>query len=107
MNPLDDQLKRLFRAAALGMTAQGRPAPVDAPPYGLETQVMAAWRAAQSAQTGFWDMTLLVRGLICASVIMAVSFWPALNGTTTTSTTNPFTEYLQLTDSTIPSDEAP
>ena len=97
MNPVDDQLNRLFRAAA-----QGRPEPVFTPSYGLETRVMAAWRAAQSAETGFWDMTLLVRGLILASLIMAVSFWPALN-----STANPFAEYLQLTDSTIPSDDAP
>jgi hypothetical protein len=102
MNPLDDQVNRLFRAAARGATAQGRPEPVSAPAYGLETRVLAAWRAAQSVETGFWDMALLVRGLILASLIMAVSFWPALNGTT-----NPFAEFLQLTDSTIPSDDAP
>ena len=104
MNPLDDQLNRLFRAAA-----QGRPDAVTAPPYGLETRGMAAWRAGQSVETateaGFWDTTLLMRGLICASLIMAVSFVPALNSTETT--TNPFAEYLQLTDSTIPSDDAP
>ena len=100
MNPIDDQLNRLFRAAG-----QGRPGPVSAPAYGLETRVMAAWRAAQSVEAGFWDMTLLVRGLILASVIMAVSFWPAL--TSADSTTNPFAEFLQLTDSTIPSDNAP
>jgi hypothetical protein len=100
MNPVDDQLNRLFRAAA-----QARPDPVTARPYGLETRVVAGWRAAQSAETGFWDMTLLVRGLILASLIMAVSFWPALNRTD--STANPFAEFLQLTDSTIPSDDAP
>jgi len=104
MNPINDQLNRLFRAAA-----QGRPDPVSAPAYGLETRVLAAWRAAQSVETaveaGFWDTTLLVRGLIVASLIMAVSFWPAL--TSTDSTTNPFAEFLQLTDSTIPSDDAP
>jgi len=100
MNPLDDQLNRLFRAAA-----RNRPDPVSAAPYGLETRVMAAWRAAQSAKTGFWDMTLLLRGLILASLIMAISFWPALNSAT--STANPFAEYLQLTDSTIPSDYVP
>jgi len=110
MNPVDDQLSRLFRAAAQGTpaegsTAQGRPDPVSAPAYGLETRVMAAWRAARAVETGFWDMTLLVRGLILASLIMAVSFWPAL--TSSDSTSNPFAEYLQLTDSTVPSDEAP
>jgi hypothetical protein len=100
MNPLDDQLNRLFRAA------QVQPDPVSAPPYGLETRVMAAWRGAQSVETGFWDMTLLVRGLIVASLIMVVSFWPVLNSSTD-NTTNPFADYLQLTDSTVPSDEAP
>jgi hypothetical protein len=100
MNPIDDQLNRLFRAAG-----QARPDPVSAAAYGLETRVMAAWRAAQLAQAGFWDMTLLVRGLILASLIMAVSFWPAL--TSADSTTNPFAEFLQLTDSTIPTDDAP
>jgi hypothetical protein len=100
MNSLDDQLSRLFRAAA-----QGRPDPVSAPAYGFETRAVAAWRAAQSTETGFWDMTLLMRGLILASLIMAVSFWPALKSAN--STTNPFAEYLQLTDSTVPSDGAP
>ena len=97
MNPLDDQLNRLFRAAA-----QGRPAPIFAPAYGFETRVMAAWRAGQAAQAGFWDMALLVRGLILASLIMAVSFLPAM-----TSTANPFAEFLQLTDSTIPLEDSP
>jgi len=100
MNPIDDQLNRLFRSAA-----QARPDAVAASPYGLETRVMAAWRAAQAVEGGFWDTTLLVRGVVLASLIMAVSFWPVL--TSTESTTNPFAEYLQLTDSTIPSDDAP
>jgi hypothetical protein len=100
MKPLDDKLDRLFRAAA-----RGRSALVSDPAFGLETRVLAAWRAGQSAGTGFWDMSLLMRGLILASLIMAVSFWPALNSTE--SLTNPFAEFLQLTDSTVPSDSAP
>jgi hypothetical protein len=106
MNPIDDQLNRLFRAAAQGSTVQVQPERVFAPAYGLETRVMAAWRAAQSGETGFWDMTLLVRGLIVAGLIMAVSFWPALTSTDST-TTNPFAEFLQLADSTVPSDDTP
>jgi len=106
MNPIDDQLNRLFRAAAQGIAGQGQSDLVSSPAYGLETRVIAAWRAAQSAETGFWDMTLLVRGLILASLIMVVSFWPALTSAEST-TTNPFAEYLQLTDSTVPSDDAP
>jgi hypothetical protein len=74
-------------------------------PYGLETRVMAAWRSASSTGTGFWDMALLVRGLILASLIMAVSFWPAF--TSSYSTSNPFADYLQLTDSTFSTDDAP
>jgi hypothetical protein len=97
MNPIDDQLNRLFRSAAQAQTEA-----VFAPPFGLETRVMAAWRSAKATPAGFWDMTLLMRGLILAGLIMAVSFWPALN-----TTTNPFAEFLQLTDSTIPTDDAP
>ena len=97
MNPIDDQLNRLFRAAT--QAEHGR---LIEPPYGLETRALAAWRSAKAGDGSFWDMALLTRGLILASLIMAVSFWPALN-----STTNPFAEFLQLTDSTVPSDEAP
>jgi hypothetical protein len=97
MNPLDDQLDRLFRAAGEVSAGAG-----TAPAYGLEVRAMASWREARSAKGSFWDIGLLVRGLIVASVIMAVSFWPALH-----TTTNPFAEFLQLTDSTISSDESP
>jgi len=97
MNPIDEQLNRLFRAAA-----QTRAEQVHVLPYGLETRALAAWRAGQSIEAGFWDMTLLVRGLILAILIMAVSFWPVLS-----KPANPFSEDLQLADSTIPADEAP
>jgi hypothetical protein len=98
MNPIDDQLGRLFRAAAKVTTTEA----TAAPPYGLETRVMAAWRAGAAADAGLWDMALLVRGLFIAVVIMAVSFWPVF--TTTTAATDPFSEYVQLADSTISSD---
>jgi hypothetical protein len=100
MNPIDDQLDRLFQSAA-----KAAPGPVPTAPYGLETRVMASWRDAQKGGSGFWDMALLVRGLIVAGVIMAISFLPALQNAETTS--NPFAEYLQLTDSTVASDDAP
>ena len=102
MNPTDDQLDRLFRAAA-----QARPDAVSSPAYGLEARAMAAWRSAQAGERGFWDMALLVRGLIVAGLIMAVSFWPALNTTASHTTTSPFADFLQLADSTVPSDDAP
>jgi len=100
MNPIDEQLARLFRSAG-----QAQPGEIPSVPYGLETRVMAAWRAARAIPVGFWDMTVLVRGLMLASVIMAVSFVPALSNTATSA--NPFSEYLQLTDTTVSSDDTP
>jgi len=95
MNPIDDQLDRLLHAA--GMTA---PAVRATAPYGLETRVLAAWRAAEPFDV--WNMTLLVRGLVLASVIMALSFLPALSQNST-----PATDYLQLADSTLQVDNSP
>jgi hypothetical protein len=101
MNPLDDQLNRLFRAAAKVSSA-----PITAPAFGLEARALAAWRAGRAGSGSLWDMTLLVRGLILASLVMALSLWPALK--TTETTTNPFAEYLQVADSTgSSSDDAP
>jgi hypothetical protein len=97
MNPIDDQLNRLFRAAA-----KGTPVPDIAPPFGMETRVMAAWRAGRNAPGGFWDGALLMRGLIAAAIIMAISFLPALSSTSS----NPFADFLQLTDSTVSTDDA-
>jgi hypothetical protein len=104
MNPIDDQLSRLFRAAA-----KVAPSGDAVPPFGMETRVLAAWRS-RAADAGIWDMGLLVRGLVVASVIMAVSFLPALNSTGTiasTSVSDPFADFLQATDSTVSSDDAP
>jgi hypothetical protein len=100
MNPIDDQLDRLFRAAG-----QAQPGPLAGPAFGLETRALAAWRSAQSREGAVWDMGLLVRGLLVASVIMVISFVPALNSSETA--TNPFADYLQLTDTTLASDDSP
>jgi hypothetical protein len=89
MNPIDDQLNRLFRAAS-----QAGSDPVPTPPYGLEVRVMAAWRRA--SPSGFWDAGLLIRGLIAAILILGISLWPTLHNT---ATTNPFSDSLQLADS--------
>ena len=110
MNPLDDQLNRLFRSAA-----KGRSDAIPPVPYGLETRAMAAWREGRLAAAGIWDTAVFVRGLALACLIMAISFWPVLNGTTVTATTvantttsnsNPFADFLQLTDSTVSSGES-
>ena len=95
MNPRDEQLNRLFRAAAQAPST----APVS---FGLETRAMAAWRESRRTPHGFWDMTLLVRGLMVAGVITAVSFWPALN-----TASNPFAEFVPVTDSTLMADSNP
>ncbi len=93
MNPLDNQLDRLFRAAApLAMN------PV--PPYGLETRVLAAWREAGTP--GLWNMGVLVRGLLFALLIMGLSLWPALSQKST-----PEADYLQLADSSLQVDTNP
>ena len=102
MNPIDDKLNRLFQAAA-----QVAPEALPAPAFGLETRVLAAWRSASKSGIGFWDTALLVRGLIVAGIIMVVSFLPAMQSSTESTTANPFAEYLQLTDTTVASDDAP
>ncbi len=91
MNPIDDQLNRLFRAAA---KVDG-PVPADlTPPFGMETRMLAAWRDRGAVE--FWDTRLLVRGLILAAAIMTISLWPVLN-----DSKSPASEYLAMTDSTV------
>ena len=95
MNPIDDQLGRLFRAARANPET-------ETPPFGLETRAMAAWREGRSAKPGFWDMTVLSRGLAVAIVLMGLSFWPVFN-----QTTDPFTAYIQGANSTLTSEVSP
>ena len=87
MNPIDDQLDRLFRAA-------NPHRPGFAPAYGLETRVLAAWRDRKLFEV--WSPALLVRGLFAACFIMILSFWLLLAGAS-----NPDSDYLQLADSTV------
>ena len=97
MNPIDEQLNRLIRAAAWVRTE-----PDFTPAYGLETRALAAWRGALGVKASFWDSAMLVRALILASLILAASCWPSL-----VETSNPFADFLQLTDSTVSTDDAP
>jgi hypothetical protein len=97
MNRIDDQLGRLFRAA-------GRPEAAAVPPYGMETRVLASWREAAQAPSGFWDTRLLVRGLVVATALMALSLWPAVQGS---SSGSPVSDYLQLADLTVQTDSSP
>ncbi len=99
MNPIDDQLNRLLRAAGRA------PAPDLAPPFGLQARVLAAWReGGNTAASGFWDAALLVRALICAMAIMAVCLIPAL--TTLTANSAPYSDTEQLNDSVVVTEES-
>ena len=100
MNPIDDQLNRLIRAAAEARSAMDEAAlPV---PFGLETRILAAWRESRETPVGVWNTALLLRGFILACVLMALSFWPALSGSTASA--DPVNDFLQLSDTTVPSD---
>ncbi len=96
MNPIDEQLNRLFRAAR---KTEAETAPV---PFGLETRALSAWRESARLEAGLWDMGLLARGLIVAIVITGASLWPVLH-----KTNDPFSDYVQASDTTLASDETP
>jgi membrane protein implicated in regulation of membrane protease activity len=96
MNPSDDSLERLLKFAGQIPRDNGE---VSLAPFGLETRVLAAWRGA--AGTGLWNMGLLLRGLLLASVVTAFCLWPALEKKST-----PDAEYLQLADSTLQVDNS-
>jgi hypothetical protein len=91
MNPLDDQLDRLLRAAG-----QIPREAVTVPAFGLETRVLAAWRATSGLNP--WSPRLLIRSLIVAGGVVLVSLLPLLQQA---SATNPAADYLQLADSTV------
>jgi hypothetical protein len=92
MNPLEDQIERLLRAAGM---APG-PDVIPAAPFGLETRILAAWREGRAP--GFWSTPLLLRGLVLSIIIMALCLWPAV---TQTSKSTPEADTLQLADSTL------
>jgi hypothetical protein len=92
MNPLENQIERLLRAAGMAPAAE---AP-SAAPFGLETHVLAAWR--EDRAPGFWSTPLLLRGLVLSIVIMALCLWPAV---TQTQKSTPEADTLQLADSTL------
>jgi hypothetical protein len=101
MNPLDDQLNRLFRAA------QQAPSPELAPPpFGLETRVLAAWREARKKPVAFWDAAVLTRGLIVAGVIMSASFLSTFSSSVSSGTSTVADE-VQLADTGVDADAYP
>jgi len=96
MNPLEDQIDRLLRAAGMAPATE---APAG-PPLGLEARVLAAWR--ESRATGFWSTPLLLRGLLLSCLVMGLCLWPALNQT---QKSTPEADTLQLADSTLQIDK--
>jgi hypothetical protein len=93
-----EQFDALLRAAAAARHEEA----VTPPPYGLETRVLAAWRSSRGAPL-LLDNGVLVRGLILAGLLMAVSIWPALKSLNS----NADSENLQLADSSVQTDWAP
>ncbi len=91
------QFDALLQAAA----SARRGKTIAPPPYGLETRVLAAWRSSRSAP--LLDSGVLVRGLVLAGVLMAVSIWPALESLQG----NADSENLQLAESSGQTDWAP
>ena len=92
MNPLEDQIERLLRAAGMAPV----PDAASPAPFGLETRVLAAWR--EGRVPGFWSTPLLLRGLVLATIIMGLCLWPAV---TQTQKSTPEADTLQLADSTL------
>jgi hypothetical protein len=93
VNTSPDPLDQLFRAARLASSPQ----PDAAPPFGLETRVLAAWRSSRG--TAIWDTGVLVRGLAVAVLLVLASSWPAFE-----KQTNSDSENLQFADSSVQSD---
>ena len=72
MNPLDQQLNRLFKAAAQAP----RSLPIEAP-FAVESRVLAQWRSGQGADDELFSLLPLFRGglaLACAVALLAVTF---------------------------------
>lgn len=77
MNPFDESLRRLFRAAA--QARQDEPGPL---PAGLESRVLAQWRSTIAEAETDWMGAFFQRGLIAAAAVMVLSVainWPLEN----------------------------
>jgi hypothetical protein len=68
MNPTDQILRRLLNAAA-----KAAPAAADAAPLGLETRVLARWRAAGTGDESLSLLVFLRRAMLGATLVLALS----------------------------------
>jgi hypothetical protein len=68
MKASDESLRRLLDAAA-----KAPPEAMGAPPFGLETRVLANWRAAQADEEPAFLFVFLRRAMIAASFVLVLS----------------------------------
>ncbi len=68
MKPSDDKLERLLQAAA-----KAPPRGAEEIPYGLETRVLAQWRAGVVEDDSAFLFTFLRRALLGAAAVLALS----------------------------------
>ena len=68
MNPTDQSLQRLLRAAA-----NSPPKPADAPPLGLETRVLAIWRASWTDDDSVSLFAVFRHAAVCAALVLVLS----------------------------------
>jgi hypothetical protein len=68
MKLTDEALQRLLKAAA-----QATPERADAPPLGLETRVLAQWRAAGTDDDSVSLLTFLRRATLGAGLVLVLS----------------------------------
>jgi hypothetical protein len=67
MNPTDDKLQRLLMAAA-----KAAPQALEAPPLGLETRVLAQWRAAGADDDELSIFAFFRRATLGAGLVLAL-----------------------------------
>jgi hypothetical protein len=74
MKPVDEQINRLLKAASQAP----KPAAGD-PPFGLETRVLAHWRASARAEGGeflvMWFRRVTIGAAILAVASMALGYF--------------------------------
>jgi len=68
MKPNDETLQRLLKVAA-----KAAPEAVDAPPLGLETRVLANWRAAGTEDESVSLFAFFRRAMLGASLVLVLS----------------------------------
>ena len=92
MNPIDQKLNRLLRAAA---QAPPRPLPSEVP-FATETRVLTQWRAGRSEGDGLGAVRLFRRGFAVACALAVVIGLVSL-----TQRPDPETDFWTLSNATV------